>query len=88
MGWSTSGRSRAAAVAGDGDGCREPGGQSGNEDNVTICHRTNSVSNPYVVITVDPSAVDGDLGNNKGVATTTRSTVGRSSTPRRSTRRP
>jgi hypothetical protein len=31
----------------------------GNEDNVTICHRTNSVTNPYRVITVDPSAVDG-----------------------------
>jgi hypothetical protein len=34
----------------------------GNEDNVTICHRTNSVTNPYRVITVDPSAVDGKGG--------------------------
>lgn len=34
-----------------------------NEDNVTICHRTNSVKNPYVRITVDQSAVDGE-GNN------------------------
>lgn len=34
----------------------------GNEDNVTICHRTNAVTNPYRLITVDPSAVDG-VGN-------------------------
>jgi hypothetical protein len=29
---------------------------------VTICHRTNSNTNPYVVITVDVSAADGSLG--------------------------
>ena len=27
---------------------------------VTICHRTGSASNPYVVITVDVAAIDGD----------------------------
>jgi hypothetical protein len=33
---------------------------------VTICHRTNSVTNPYVVITVDEASVDGDAGNDNG----------------------
>lgn len=37
-----------------------------NDDNVTICHRTNSVTNPYVVETVDPDSVDGDTGNDNG----------------------
>ncbi len=51
---------------GMGTAVANPGGQPGNADNVTICHRTNSVTNPYVVITVDPDAVDGNLGNDNG----------------------
>jgi hypothetical protein len=38
------------------------GGHQENEK-VTICHRTNSVKNPYVKITVDEHAVDGVAGN-------------------------
>lgn len=33
---------------------------------VTICHRTNSVTNPYVKITVDEASVDGNAGNDNG----------------------
>jgi hypothetical protein len=33
---------------------------------VTICHRTNSVTNPYVQITVDVASVDGNSGNDNG----------------------
>lgn len=35
-------------------------------DKVTVCHRTASHSNPYVMIWVDQHAVDGDLGNDHG----------------------
>lgn len=31
----------------------------GNEDNITICHRTNSNGNPYVEVTTDPSGQNG-----------------------------
>lgn len=33
---------------------------------VTICHRTNSVTNPYVQIEVDEDSVDGDSSNDNG----------------------
>jgi hypothetical protein len=36
------------------------------EHKVTICHRTNSVTNPYVVITVDYSGADGGLVHDNG----------------------
>jgi hypothetical protein len=41
-----------------------PPGDNGHK--VTICHRTNSVTNPYTVNTVDLASVDGDAGNDHG----------------------
>ena len=41
-------------------------GDPGQVPNVTICHRTNSVTHPYVQITVDEDAVDGNSQNDKG----------------------
>ncbi len=36
------------------------------EDKITICHRTDSVTNPYNVLSVDPDAADGNTGNDNG----------------------
>ena len=36
------------------------------EHKVTICHRTNSVTNPYVVETVDEASVNSDSGDDHG----------------------
>lgn len=36
------------------------------EEKITICHRTNSVKNPYSMISVDQSAADGIAGNGNG----------------------
>lgn len=38
----------------------------GDAEKVRICHRTNSLTNPYVSIVVDRDSVDGDAGNDKG----------------------
>ncbi|MEO8510469.1 MAG: SpaA isopeptide-forming pilin-related protein [Chloroflexota bacterium] len=39
---------------------------SSGEHKVTICHRTNSITNPYTVNTVDYSSVDGGLVHDNG----------------------
>ena len=41
-------------------------GNQPDNSKVTICQRTNSVTNPYIKIPVDQSAVDGNLGNDNG----------------------
>lgn len=39
---------------------------SAEKEEVTICHRTNSIKNPYTVNKVDADSVDGDAGNDNG----------------------
>jgi hypothetical protein len=47
-----------AALAVGGIGVLSASAQGGNEDNVTLCHATDSVTNPYVVITIDQNGID------------------------------
>jgi hypothetical protein len=46
--------------------CPEGSFQQGNNCKVTICHRTDSVTNPYTRNSVDISSVDGNGGNDNG----------------------
>lgn len=53
-------------TAWDGDGTQTKSGNStpcGEEEKVSICHRSNSATNPYQYITVNKSSVDGISGN-------------------------
>lgn len=45
------------ALIGTSMGLALANGPGGKQDNVTFCHATNSVSNPYVVITTDPDSI-------------------------------
>jgi hypothetical protein len=59
----------AAALAATGLAATLPSAFAVPEENppkVTICHRTNSDSNPYVSETVAESSVDGNSGNDNG----------------------
>jgi hypothetical protein len=47
-----------AALAVGGIGVLSASAQGGNEDNVTLCHATDSATNPYVVITIDQNGID------------------------------
>lgn len=47
-----------AALAVGGIGVVSASAQGGNEDNVTLCHATDSATNPYVEITIDQNGID------------------------------
>ena len=55
-----------AVVLGIGSFASTASATQGTEHKVTICHRTKSITNPYVQITVDVASVDGDSGNDHG----------------------
>lgn len=44
----------------------KPTSASAAAQKITICHRTNSIKNPYTVNKVDADSVDGNLGNDNG----------------------
>ena len=52
----------ATPIVGLSSASATPPGEDGNHT-VTICHVTNSPTNPFVVITVDVAAFDGDGAN-------------------------
>jgi hypothetical protein len=60
-----------AALAVGGIGVLSASAQNGNEPQVTLCHATGAVNNPYVSITVDQSAVfnNGIVPNGHGTHT-------------------
>ena len=54
----------AAAVAGEAPNLlAQLTGTTGDDEKVTICHRTGSQKNPFVTITVSRNALDAHLGH-------------------------
>lgn len=56
----------AGAAPQDAPNCPDGSHVQGNNCKVTICHRTDSVTNPYVKEDVDISSVDGNAANDNG----------------------
>jgi hypothetical protein len=63
-GWTVAGVALTGALLAPTIALATPEGDGAHQ--VTICHRTNSVTNPYVVITVDYSGADGALVHDNG----------------------